>query len=69
MKTSILVLNALFAPCGAIKFLPTESLEEPVPDNSLLEIGTNVRAELQNSLRSFLNDDGEKIPGAANKAV
>jgi len=51
MKTSILVLSALFASCEAskIKFMPEELIKEvdkEVNDTNYLSLGTNVRTQL-----------------------
>jgi len=51
MKTTILVLSALFASGDAhkIKFMPTDLIDEvgkEVNDTNYLEIGVNIRSEL-----------------------
>jgi len=66
MKTSIIVLSALFASSEAVKisdkskFMPVDLIDEvgkEVNDTNYLEIGVNVRQELQSNLRNYLNDN------------
>ena len=60
MKTSCLI--ALLASCSATKlrFMPVDLIAEvdkAVSDENLLNVGTNVRTEIQGQLRSFLQKD------------
>jgi len=68
MKTTSLVLSALFATCDAVKvsqksaFMPVDLIEEvdkEVNDTNYLDITTNVRSELQGQLRSFLAGEAD----------
>jgi len=46
MKTNSLVLSALFASVGAVKFMPVDLINEvdkEVNDTNYLEIGVNIR--------------------------
>ena len=77
MRTTLLVLSALFASCEATKlrFMPVELINEvnnEVNDTNYLNIGVNIRAELQGKLRAFLKvdgDDGEEAAPAAPAAA